>query len=102
MGSDGIPGTTLSAAARRMRRHRRRRHNGLHLVHIWLKLTELETLIRKGYLEDQQRGDPVAIQDAAEIAISDALQSMGGERNELLNSACAETGQGPQSDRVGP
>lgn len=38
-----------------------------------LSAAEVETLIRKGYLGDQDLGDPDAIQFAATCFISDAL-----------------------------
>jgi hypothetical protein len=92
MGSDGTPETALSTAARRMRRHRRRRRQGRYLVHVLLNTMEIETLIRKGYLDHQQRADPTAIQDAAESAIIDALAIDGG----ASLAAAQDSGHGSQ------
>ena len=62
-----------SAAAHRMRLHRHRRRRGMRSVRILLSQTEIESLVRRGYLEDQHRSDPAAIEGATECFITDAL-----------------------------
>ncbi len=56
----------MTPAATRMRLHRQRRRKGL-------RLTEIETLVSKGYLEAELRHDPAALEAAANAFISDAL-----------------------------
>jgi len=55
---------TNSPAAERMRRHRERRRDGLRCVTIQLRVTEIDTLIRNGFLNWEMRNDPFAIRDA--------------------------------------
>jgi len=45
------PPRSLSPAAERMRRHRKRRRNGLRCLRIVLRETEIDTLVRNGFLE---------------------------------------------------
>jgi hypothetical protein len=71
MDSTNLAEATSSAAAHRMRLHRHRRRRGVRSVRILLSPTEVESLVRKGYLEDQS--DPAAIQGAVECFITDAL-----------------------------
>jgi hypothetical protein len=53
-----------SAAAGRMRRHRERRRDGLRCLTIELRETEIEALIRKGFLRVEMRNDANAIIEA--------------------------------------
>ena len=46
---------TRSPGAARMRLHRKRRKNGLRHVGIMLQVTEIEALVRKGYLPPEER-----------------------------------------------
>ncbi len=62
-----------SAATQRMRLYRHRRCRGLRSVRILLNATEIDSLVRKGYLEDQRRNDQTAIEAAAEYCFTDAL-----------------------------
>jgi hypothetical protein len=52
------------SSAERMRRHRNRRKNGLRLVEIMLRVTEIEALVRKGYLPPEERENIWALQTA--------------------------------------
>jgi hypothetical protein len=51
----------ISAAAERMRRHRQRRLDGLRSLTIELRETEVDALIRSGFLEKHGRNDPYAV-----------------------------------------
>jgi hypothetical protein len=62
-----------SAAARRMRLYRKRRSGGARCVRVSLHVTEIDGLIRKGYLPDNDRDDPSAVQWGIEALINDAL-----------------------------
>ena len=61
---DDSRSTALSAAALRMRRHRERRRDGLRCLTIELRETEIDALIRKGFLKTDTRNDTSAIIDA--------------------------------------
>ena len=52
----------ISAGAMRMRRSRQLRRDGLQLLWIELRETELDVLTRKGLLETDARNDPNAVQ----------------------------------------
>jgi hypothetical protein len=54
----------LSDAAERMRRHRQRRRNGLTHLTIDLRRSEIDGLVRLGFLNDEMRGDVKAIRTA--------------------------------------
>ena len=53
------------SAAERMRGYRARRRNGLHYVRILLHETEIDSLIGKGFLEQERRHDPNASEGLA-------------------------------------
>ena len=59
--------------AQRMRLHRRRRRSGMRSVHILLSASQLDSLVRDRYLDDQSRNDQVAIEDAVEQWVNDTL-----------------------------
>jgi hypothetical protein len=59
--------------AQRMRLHRRRRRSGMRSVHILLSASQLDSLVRDKYLDDQSRDDQVAIEDAVEQWVNDTL-----------------------------
>ena len=61
--STGKPAARF-AAAERMRLHRERRRKGLRCLTIELRETEIEALIRKGFLRVETRNDANAIIDA--------------------------------------
>ena len=56
--------TQRSPAAERMRLHRERKKNGMRCVMIELRETEIDALIRKGFLKADARNDTSAIVDA--------------------------------------
>jgi hypothetical protein len=66
------PSSTPSAA--RMRLSRERRRGGLRIIRIKLRVTEIDALIRKGYLDPKDRDDLAAVQWATETFLSDALE----------------------------
>jgi hypothetical protein len=53
-----------SPAAERMRLHRERKKNGMRCLMIELRETEIDTLIRKGFLTADTRNDTSEIIDA--------------------------------------
>jgi hypothetical protein len=62
-----------SPAAERMRQYRKRHREGTRRFSIQLRVTQIDTLIRTGYLELEARDDPVALQWAIDTFISDAF-----------------------------
>ncbi len=50
-----------SHAAERMRRHRQRYRDGLRCLHVELRETEIDILIRKGLLKAETRNSPHAV-----------------------------------------
>ena len=61
---------TRSAAAERMRRHRERRRDGLRCLIVELRETEIDALVRNGFLKADARNDPYAI----EVALYEFLE----------------------------
>jgi predicted molibdopterin-dependent oxidoreductase YjgC len=60
----GSDTTQRSPAAERMRLHRERKKNGMRCFMIELRETEIDALIRKGFLKSDTRNDTQAIIDA--------------------------------------
>jgi hypothetical protein len=60
-------------AAKRMRVHRTRRRKGLRCVRILLHETEIDSLIKKGFLKPERRHDSDAVQDAIDVFICNEL-----------------------------
>jgi uncharacterized protein YqgQ len=52
---------SISGAAERMRRHRQRKHDGLRLLKIELRETEINALVRSGFLERGSCNDANAV-----------------------------------------
>jgi hypothetical protein len=67
------PGTSSSPAAARMRLHRQRLRKGVRSVCVQLHVPDIDALINERYLEEKNRDDSAAIQEAANCFISDAL-----------------------------
>ena len=65
--------TPRSAAAERMRRHRERRRDGLRCVTIQVRVAEINTLIRNGFLNWEMRNDQIAIRDALYSFLDETL-----------------------------
>ena len=59
-----IEPTNRSPAAERMRVHRERKKSGMRCVMLELRETEINALIRKGFLKADARNDTSAIVDA--------------------------------------
>jgi hypothetical protein len=59
--------------AQRMRLHRRRRRIGMRSVRILVSPKQLESLIRKKYLDDKTRNNQAAIEEAVEWCVHDVL-----------------------------
>jgi hypothetical protein len=62
-------------AAERMRLHRLRRRNGLRCVRLLLHETEIDRLIQKGFLEQEDRHDENAVLAAMKAFVSNALSA---------------------------
>ena len=60
-------------AAERMRQYRRRRRRGMRCVTVRVSEADIEALVAKGYLAPSGRAEANAIQEAADMFISDAL-----------------------------
>jgi predicted molibdopterin-dependent oxidoreductase YjgC len=60
----GSDTTQRSPAAERMRLHRERKKNGMRCLMIELRETEIDALIRKGFLKADTRNDRQAIVDS--------------------------------------
>jgi hypothetical protein len=71
--TDVTPPPSISAAAERMRRHRQRRRNGLRCLNVELRETEIDTLIRRGLLNNEMRNEPAAIVDALYVFLDSTL-----------------------------
>ena len=59
--------------AERMRLHRKRRRSGTHFVRVLLDATEINALIRKGYLDQKSLDDRDAVEFAISAFVWDAL-----------------------------
>jgi hypothetical protein len=59
-----VKARSSSPAAERMRLHRKRRRDGMRYVRIPLHVSEIDTLIRLGLLQKEQREDAQALQGA--------------------------------------
>jgi hypothetical protein len=65
-----------SPAAERMRLHRERRRDGLRCLMIELRETEIDTLIRKGLLNNETRNDAGAVKEALYAFLDSTLGAM--------------------------
>lgn len=54
----------VSAAAIRMRRYRDRKREGLRLIQVLLRESEINALIYHGLLDEQSRSDTIAVTEA--------------------------------------
>jgi hypothetical protein len=73
---DHAPGAPLRApspAAERMRQYRKRNRKGLRCIRIQLDVTEIDVLVRKGYLEAKDRDNGKAVQTAAATFVGDSF-----------------------------
>ena len=68
------PPQPLSRSAARMARHRLRRKQGLRSLTIDIREAEIETLIQRGRLAPESRGDLAAIKRALHGFLDDALR----------------------------
>jgi hypothetical protein len=59
-----LPSPAIRCAAERMRAHRRRRKLGLRCVMVQLRNSEIDVLIRRGWLNADARNDRTAISRA--------------------------------------
>jgi hypothetical protein len=63
-----------SSAAERMRFHRERKKKGMRCLTIELRETEIDSLIRKGFLKADARNDTLAIIDALYVYLDRELR----------------------------
>jgi hypothetical protein len=68
------PTRSRSSGAERMRRHRDRRQKGLRCVRIELREAEIDTLVRRGRLARDSRGDLAAVRKALHGFLDDHLR----------------------------
>ena len=68
-----ITNTQPTAAARRMRVYRKRRRNRMQCFSVLLHTSEIDGLIRKGYLADKARHDRRAVQQALDSYVCELL-----------------------------
>ena len=71
--AEGVPVRSLSPAAERMRLYRKRRRRGMHSLRTSLHVTQIDGLIRKGLLRQEDRDDLEALQRAIDALISTTL-----------------------------
>jgi hypothetical protein len=76
------PVRSLSPAAQRMRRLRKRRRNKVRYVRLLMHETEIDALIRKGFLDDGHRRNCDFVKSALYDLISQALDDPDVTRNE--------------------
>jgi hypothetical protein len=74
--AEAVPTRSSSPAAERMRLHRKRRRRGVRCLRTSLHVTQIDGLIRKGFLKQEDRGDLEALQCAIDAFISTALDDM--------------------------
>jgi hypothetical protein len=77
-----VPVRSLSPAAERMRRMRKRRRNKVRYMRILMHETEIDALIRKGFLDDGHRRKCWAVESALYDLISQALDFPDLTRND--------------------
>jgi len=73
----GVPIRSSSPAAERMRLHRKRRRQGMHSLRTSLHVTQIDGLVRKGLLSQEDRADPEALQRAIDALFSRVLEDTG-------------------------
>jgi hypothetical protein len=73
LGQDETKARKARLHAQRMRLHRGRRRRGERSVRLLLSAAEIDRIVRKGYLDEDSRDDDVAIHDALEWCVLDAL-----------------------------
>lgn len=63
-------------AVERMRRYRQRKRRGLTCVTVRLNKAEIDRLVKAKYLDEDQTGDQMALQEAATASASDAFDRL--------------------------
>jgi hypothetical protein len=79
-----IPQAGSRSSTQRRKRHRQRRHRGTRCITVDVNQGELDALVLRGYLSEDQRGDVDSIKKAIEGVLSDIvfeLQSETAERS---------------------
>ena len=79
-----MPAHSPTPVAERMRLYRKRRRRRMRCVRVQLHVTEIDALIRKGYLDPKSRDDRDAIYAALGAFVDDALA------NEALHVTSAD------------
>ena len=65
----------VKTPAERMATYRRRHRRQYHLFRIAIPATQIDALVRRGYLDPKKRDDKTAVGDAATAFISDLLDA---------------------------
>jgi hypothetical protein len=68
-----IPQAGSRSSTQRRRRHRQRRHRGTRCITVDVNQGELDALVLRGYLSEDQRGDVDSIKKAIEGVLSDIV-----------------------------
>jgi hypothetical protein len=79
-----ISQTESCSSTQRTRRHRQRRRRGTRCITVDVNQGELDALVVRGYLPEEERGDGAALKKAIEGVLSDMvfeLQSETAERS---------------------
>ena len=75
LGSNRLPAKAPRSPAERMRLHRRRRRLQRRLVKIEVDSSEIDAMVKRRYLEPEDRDDLRAVEEAVNAFFSDALFS---------------------------
>ena len=68
-----VPIRSPATPAERMRKYRKRHRGGMRWINLELHATEIDVLVRWGYLEEKDRDDRNEVQRAAGVFITDAF-----------------------------
>ena len=89
--------TTLGSSASRMKRHRERRRQGTRCVTVNVSQGELDVLLVRGYLSEEERDNGAAIKKAIEGVISDLVFELQSETAERSRAAAPTWSFWPRS-----
>jgi hypothetical protein len=71
--NETITSPPISPSALRMRLHRKRRLRGMTSLTVWLHVTEIDGLVRKGLLRQERRNEKEALRGAIYEVLARAL-----------------------------
>jgi hypothetical protein len=64
---------STNAGAERMRRHRQRRRDGMRCLHLEIRDTEIDELIRRKFLKQEMRDDKQSLLNAIYAFLEESL-----------------------------